>query len=74
MDVAADRVLEDVDDIKSVNNAFAYCFKEARLSTTGGSDIKHKNYVGQVSAIFRALTVKDGDLLSHFDKSDWTFQ
>ena len=46
MDVAADRVLEDVDVIKLLNNAFAFCFKEARLSTTGGSDIKHKNYVG----------------------------
>ena len=46
MDVAADRVLEDVDVIKLLNIAFAFCFKEERLSTTGRSDIKHKKYVG----------------------------
>ena len=34
--VAADRVTVDGDDIRLVNNAFAYCFKEARLASTGG--------------------------------------
>ena len=66
---AADRVRVDADVNGLVNNAFAYCFKEARLSTTGGSDIEHKKYCGQVSTIMRALTNKDGDLLSRFDKN-----
>jgi len=50
------------------NNAFAYVFKEARLSTTSGSDLEHNNFVGQLSTIMRDLTSKDGGLLSHFDK------
>ena len=68
--VAANGVLVYGDAIRLVNNAFAYCFKEAHLSTTGGSDIEHNKYVGQVTTIMRALTSKDGDLSSHFDKID----
>ena len=52
-----------------INNALAHCFKEARLATTGGSDLEHIKYVGQVSTIMRLLTSKDGDLSSCFDKS-----
>ena len=66
--VAANRVLVNRDAIRLVNNAFAYCFKEARLSTTGGSDIEHNKFVGQVSSIMRGLPSKDGDSLSHFGK------
>ena len=33
-------------------------------------NIEHNNNVGEVSNITRALTSKDGDLLSHFDKND----
>ena len=33
--VADNRVLVDAKSIRLVNNAFAYCFKEARLSLTG---------------------------------------
>ena len=51
-----------------MNNAFAYCFKEAVLSTTGGIELKNIKYVGQVSTIMRVLTNKGGDLLSHFDR------
>ena len=68
--VAANRVLVKGDAIRLVNNAFAFCFKEARLRTTGGSDIEYNKFVGQDSTIMRALTSKDGDLLSHFDKID----
>ena len=68
--VAANRVLVNGDSIRLVNNAFAYCFKEARLNTTGGPDIDHNKYLGQVSTIMRALTSKDGDLVSHSDKID----
>ena len=34
--VAANRVLVNGDAPRLVKNAFAYCFKEARLSNTGG--------------------------------------
>ena len=70
--VAANRVFVNGDAIRLVNNAFAYCFKEARLATSGGSNIEHIKFVGQVSTIMRVLTSKDGDLLSHFDKFDET--
>ena len=52
-----------------VNNAFAYCFEEATLSTTGGMDLEVNKYVGPVSTIMRLLTSKDGDLSSYFDKN-----
>ena len=68
--VAANRILVDADFIRLVNDFSAFCFKKARLATTGGSDIEHKNYMGQVSTIMRLLTSKDGDLLSHFEKND----
>jgi len=57
----------DNEPIRMTNNGFAYVFKEARLSTTSGSDLEHNKFVGQVSTIMRALTIKDGDLLSQFD-------
>ena len=53
--------------IRLTNNALAYCFKEARLGVTSGSDLEHNKYCGQVSTIMRVLTSKDADLLSHFD-------
>ena len=46
---AADRLLVDGDVIRLLNKAFAYCFKEARLSTSGGSDIEHNSFCGQVT-------------------------
>ena len=52
--------------IRLTNNAFAYCFKEARLGITSGSDLEHNKYCGQVSTIVRVLFSKDGDLLSQF--------
>ena len=55
------------DPIRLVNNAFAFCFKEARLSTSLGSDIEINKFCGQVSTIMRAISNKDGDLLSQFD-------
>ena len=47
-----------------INKALAFCFKEAKLATTGGSDLKHNKYVGQDSTIMRLLTSEDGDLSS----------
>ena len=55
------------DPVRLVKNGFAYCFKEARLSTTIGSDIEINKFCGQVSTIMRVISNKDGDLLSQFD-------
>ena len=57
----------DDDPIRLVNNAFAYCIKEARLSTSIGGDIEINKFFGQVSTIMRAISNKNGDLLSQFD-------
>ena len=54
------------DPIRLVNNGYAFCFKEARLSTTIGSDIEHNKFCGQVSTIMKVLSNKDDDLLSQF--------
>ena len=54
------------DPIRLVNNGFAFCFKEARLSTTIGSDIEHHKFCGQISTIMKVLSNKDDDLLSQF--------
>ena len=55
------------DPIRLLNNAFAFCFTEARLSTTIGSDIEHNKFCAQISTIMRVISNKDGDLLSQFD-------
>ena len=52
------------DPVRLVKNEFASCFKEARLSTTIGSDIEINTICGQVSTIMRAILDKDSDLLS----------
>ena len=54
------------DPVRLANNGFAYCFKEARLGTTIGSDIEINNICGQISTIMRVISNKDGDLLSQF--------
>ena len=53
------------DPIRLVNNPFAFCFKQARLSTTIGGDIEHNIFCGQLSTFVRVISNKDGDLLSH---------
>ena len=52
------------DPIRLVNNGFAYCFKEARLTTSIGGDIEINKFCGQLSTKLRAISNKDGDLLS----------
>ena len=55
------------DPIRLVNNGYAFCFKEARLSTTiFGSDIEHNKFCGQLSTIMKVISNKDDDLLSQF--------
>ena len=58
------------DPIGLVNNALAFCSKEARLSTSIGSDIEHDNFCGQVSSVMKVISNKDGDLLSRFDRNN----
>ena len=65
-----DTIFYHEDPIRLIKNGFAYCFKEARLSTTIGSDIEINNFCGQVSTIMRAISNKDGDLLSQFDNNN----
>ena len=62
----------NADVIRLINNAFAYCFREATLSFTGGSEREQNKYVGPISTIMRVLTSKDGDLMSYFDNIDET--
>ena len=59
----------DASNIRLVNIAFAYCFKEAILPTTGGSDLEHNEFIGQVSSIMPLLTSKDSDSSSLFDEN-----
>ena len=55
------------DPVRLVNNGVAFCFKEARLSTTIGTDIEINNICGQISTIMKVISNEDGDLLSQFD-------
>ena len=54
------------DPIRFLNNGFAFCFKEARLSTNVVSDIEHIKFCGQVSTIMKVISYKDDDFLSQF--------
>ena len=54
------------DPIRLVNNGYAFCFKEGRLSTTLGSDIEHNKFCGQISTIMKVISNKGDDLLSQF--------
>ena len=54
------------DPIRLVNNGFAFCFKETRLSTTIGSDIEYDKFCGQVSPIMKVISNKDDNLLTQF--------
>ena len=54
------------DDIRLVNNGYAFCFNEARLSAAIGCNIEHKKFCGQVSTIMKLISNKDDDLLSQF--------
>ena len=54
------------DPIRLVKNAFAFCFKEARLSTTIGSIFEHIKFCGRISTFMKVISNKDGDILSQF--------
>ena len=59
----------DASNIGLIKSGFAYCFKEAFLSTTGGYELEYIKYLFQVSTIKRLLTSKDADLYSCFGKN-----
>ena len=65
----ADPIFANADQIRLINNAFAYLFPQATLGTTGGGDLEDIKYVGQVSTIMRLLTSEDDDLSSYFEKN-----
>ena len=62
-------IFTDNSPIRMTDNAFAYCFKEARLGISSGGDLEHNKYVGPKSTIMRVLTSKYDDLLSQFDNT-----
>ena len=55
------------DPMRSVNDAFPFCFGEAQLSTSIDSEIEHNKFCGQVSTIMRVISNKDGALFSQLD-------
>ena len=55
------------DSVRLVKTGFAFCFKEARLSTTMDSYMENNKLCGQVSTFLRVISNKDGVLLSQFD-------
>ena len=58
------------DPIRLVNNAFSFCLKEGRLSTTLGSDIETNKFYGQVTTVMRVISNKGCDLLPQFDNNN----
>ena len=50
--------------VRLVNNGCAFCFKEARLGTSVGSDIEINKICGQISTIIRVISNKDDNFLS----------
>ena len=50
------------DPFRLVNNGYAFCFKEARLRASIGSDIEHNKFCRQISTIMKVMSNKDDDL------------
>ena len=46
-------IFDKTSEIRLKIIAFAYCFKEAFLSTAGGSDLEHNKFVGLVTTCLR---------------------
>ena len=44
-------------EIRFVNIGVAFCFDQVTISTTGGMEIQHVNFLGQVSTIMRSSTI-----------------
>ena len=63
-------VAPENDIIRLVNNAFAYTFHDARISTSAGVEIEQNKFWGPISTIMRLITQKDGNLSTYFDIND----
>ena len=53
-----------------VNNAYAYTFHDATISSSSGVEMEQKKYVVPISTIMRLKAQKDGDLSTYFDIID----
>ena len=62
--------LIDRDQIRRVNIASAYTFREGKLTTNGGSDLEHNLNVGHVSTVMSLISNKGSGLSSNFDKTN----
>ena len=51
-----DTIFHNDDPIRLVINGLTFCFKDARLSTSIGSDIEIKKFGGQLSIIMRVIS------------------
>ena len=49
------------DPIRLVENGYAFCFKEARLSKTIRSDIEYSEFCPQVITFIKVISNKDDD-------------
>ena len=57
-------VFANADQIRLVNNALAYSFSEATLSTTTGNKFEEIKFVGRSSTIMKLLTSKGENTLT----------
>ena len=57
-------------EIRFVNFGVAFCFDQVTISTSGGMEIQHGNFLGQVSTIMRSSTINDSDLSSYFNNNN----
>ena len=51
-------IFHNDDPIRLVKNAFAFCFEEARLTTSIGGDIEVNKFCGQISTFMRVIPKK----------------
>ena len=65
-----DNIFGDGNEIRLLNNAFAYTFHDARISISSGVEIEQNKNVGLTSTIMRLVRQKDGDFFTYFDIID----
>ena len=58
------------DNIRLVNNAFAYTIHDACISNSSGVEMEQNKFVVPISTNMRLVTQRDGDLYTYFDLFD----
>ena len=58
---------DNTNEKRLINNPYAYCFEEASFATTGGMEIEHVKFLGQISSVMTSITSKDGVLFKDGD-------